>query len=82
MGQESYLFGVKLYWRKYKPYGETWDHDHCSFCSEKLMDVDEPDVLRYGYSTEDQYHWICENCFEDFKERFCWDVVISKDDVI
>ncbi len=80
MGQERFLQAVKLYWRKYTRYSETWDHDHCAFCSAKFMVEDYPDVLHEGYSTEDQYYWVCKNCFEDFKERFQWEVIKSKDE--
>ena len=31
-GQENYLKGVTLYWKKYSRYSDTWDHDHCDFC--------------------------------------------------
>jgi hypothetical protein len=36
------------------------------------MEQDYPEVLHFGYATEDSYHWICEACFNDFKERFGW----------
>lgn len=73
--QEKILHGVRLFWTKYTQRSETWDHDHCEFCGAKFMVAHEPDVLHEGYSTEDRYHWICENCYEDFKERFQWEVV-------
>jgi predicted Fe-S protein YdhL (DUF1289 family) len=31
-------------------------------------------VLHEGYCTQDEYHWICDQCFKDFKERFHWTV--------
>jgi hypothetical protein len=36
------------------------------------MVEDYPDVLHEGYATQDDYHWICERCFEDFREQFRW----------
>ena len=33
-----------------------------------------PDALCEGYCTEDQYHWVCKDCFEDFKKQFQWNV--------
>ena len=72
-GQDSFLHGVKLIWSKYTRHSETWDHDHCEFCGAKFMVEDTPDALHEGYATEDRYHWVCENCFEDFKERFQWE---------
>ncbi len=75
--QEKYLKGVTLILRKYRRYPKNpdWDHDHCEFCMAKFMTEDFPDVLHVGYATRDEYHWICEPCFEDFKERFNWVVI-------
>ena len=70
--QEDYLQGVTLYWKKYKPYRDTWDHDHCSFCWVAFGLEGGGDALAEGYATEDDYHWICEKCFEDFKDMFHW----------
>ena len=71
-GQEKYLAGVVLVRKRYRKRSETWEHDHCAFCwrtfSESAGDLNE------GYTTEDEYHWICESCYEDFKETFRWTV--------
>jgi hypothetical protein len=32
-------------------------------------------TLHEGYCTIDNYHWICETCFHDFKDMFKWKVV-------
>jgi len=79
-GQEEFLQGVQLYWRHYARYSENWDHDHCEFCGVKFMVEDYPDVLHQWYSTEDQYYWVCKDRFEDFKERFHWEVANSRGD--
>jgi hypothetical protein len=64
------LKGVRLRFSHYRPYREGWDHDHCEFCgktfSARLGDLSE------GYCTLDEYHWICQDCFSDFKEEFGW----------
>ena len=65
--QEDYLFGKKLMQIPYVPYRPGWEHDHCSFCFEKI-DCSTKDA----YCTEDQYHWICKECYEDFKDMFQW----------
>ena len=28
-----------------------------------------------GYSTKDEYHWICPACYKDFKDLFQWKVI-------
>lgn len=76
-GQQKYLQGVILVHRHYwqSPRGADWDRDHCEFCSAKFMIQDLPDVLHVGYATQDDYRWICEQCFTDFKDMFEWQVV-------
>jgi hypothetical protein len=76
MGQEKYLQGVSLHHRRYRrPLNNPdWDHDHCEFCWAKLMVEDYPEVLHQGYCTQDEYYWICDECFRDFKSRFNWTV--------
>lgn len=75
-GQERYLAGATLIRRKYRanPRNRDWDHDHCEFCWAKFMVEEQPDVLHAGYSTEDEYRWICDTCFSDFKDEFRWTV--------
>lgn len=84
-GQERYLQGVSLRFKRYVTLDENWDHDHCSFCWAKFMDeqnVNAPsDSLHEGYATlasekrGEDYYWICETCFNDFKEQFHWKLV-------
>lgn len=74
-GQENFLRGKTLHRSTYKQRSETWDHDHCAFCWAKFMERDYPGYpanLHVGYTTEDEYHWICEQCFCDFRDRFEW----------
>jgi len=68
-GQENYLKGVRLIAHPYNAV-KGWDHDHCEFCGAKFSNSEED--LHYGYSTIDSYHWICKDCFNDFKEQFEW----------
>jgi hypothetical protein len=72
--QESYLIGVSLIHRRYAPAAGN-DHDHCSFCWDKFMAEGYPDVLHDGYATIDSSHWICDQCFHDFRERFRWQLI-------
>ena len=76
-GQEAYLKGVSLVWRRYRLYNKnpSWDHDHCEFCGSTFSLLDEPDHMNEGYSTLDDYRWICLSCFDDFKGLFLWNVV-------
>ena len=71
-GQEDYLHGVTLTWKEYKARSETWEHEHCEFCWRKFMEVDDPEIHRWGYTTEDDYFWICADCYTDFKDMFEW----------
>jgi hypothetical protein len=68
-GQARFLQGAVLHLAKYRTRSEVWNHDHCEFCWKKFTE-DQPDTLQTGYTTEDHYRWICEQCFNDFRERF------------
>ena len=46
------------------------DHEHCEFCLEKISNY--PNTIHDAYCTEDEYHWVCDNCYNDFKTRFNW----------
>ena len=35
--------------------------------------------INTGYSTLDAYHWVCLDCFADFRDLFEWDVVECED---
>lgn len=75
-GQEAYLNDVNLCWGKYYPYRKGWDHDHCEFCGKKFSMSGSG--LTEGYKTMDSYHWICKECFDDFKKDFSWSVVTCR----
>jgi len=72
-GQERFLKGVLLEKKQYQRYREGWDHDHCEFCARKFSEL--PGELNVGYATRDNYHWVCEDCYNDFFELFGWQVV-------
>jgi hypothetical protein len=73
LGQEDYLFGATLFYRNYSDRKTSTDHDHCEFCGTKFSDT-IPDTLRKGYTISDDYRWICDNCFADFKDDFRWTI--------
>jgi len=69
-GQERFLHGVKLIAKDYREFSVEWNHDHCEFCGGRFS-LKEGD-LHCGYCTVDEYHWICIQCFNDFKFEFAW----------
>ena len=71
-GQERTLKSRHLQHRVYTPYRPGWDHDHCEFCGAKFSQIEGD--LHQGYTTDDQYSWICEVCFEDFQIEFEWSI--------
>lgn len=73
-GQERALMGKTLYLRHYKAYSDKWEHDHCTLCWEEFSDHDSEDTLHEGYTTADNYHWVCKTCFKDFRDMFHWEV--------
>lgn len=72
-GQENYLKGISLSKQSYEKYREAWEHDHCEFCCAKFSE--RPEDMHVGYATANRYHWVCLNCFLDFREMFQWIVV-------
>lgn len=70
--QENYLKNKTVYYTNYKKTG-SFEHDHCAFCFCNFNSEEQK-----GYCTTDYYHWICEECYEDFKEQFRWQIVEEK----
>ena len=71
-GQERYLAGATLFFRRYRAPRASQDHDHCEFCASKFSADSRLDALREGYTTGDEYRWICPQCYKDFRDRFKW----------
>jgi hypothetical protein len=69
--QENYLKDKQLKHKAYKPRLFDGEHVHCVFCWLKIEENDEA----FNYETKDEDYWICEKCFNDFKETFNWGVV-------
>ena len=74
--QESFLMEKELYHIAFVKYSDQWDHEHCEFCWARFSDFEGD--LHEGYCTESsntkEAHWICPECYDDFKERFKWTV--------
>jgi hypothetical protein len=68
----DYLKGVTLSRRSWRETRPQWDHDHCELCLAKFGDKRLPDALHDGFTTEDEYRWICETCFNDFRGFYDW----------
>ncbi len=81
--QERYLKGATLIRKPYTDFSDNWEHDHCAFCSAKISTY--PGTLSEGYATVKDgivgYHWICDECFKDFKDRFQWVVLLPGTDL-
>jgi hypothetical protein len=71
--QEDYLKGRTFYFHEYNMWSEQWNHEHCEFCWKKIGK--EEDTCHEGYSTLDDYYWICADCFKDFKEYFSFQML-------
>lgn len=70
--QKSYMDNILLCRRKYSEKITENNHDHCEFCWATLgYDVPRDEE---AYCTEDEYRWICPECYNDFKEYFNWKI--------
>ena len=74
-GQEPYLQGATLHKAPYSPASQSNDHDHCESCQGKFTVHGNDDSLSEGYCTPDGGRWVCPTCFDDFHERFNFQVV-------
>ncbi len=70
--QEDYLKNKTLIKVECRKPSEKWDHDHCDFCWAKFSEYDGD--IHEGYCTKDESIWICEECYEDFKDMFEWKI--------
>jgi len=71
--QGEYLTNARVVLKKFEVVRPDWDHEHCCFCWDKFSEYDGD--LHEGYCTLDGKHWICKECFNDFKEMFGMTVV-------
>lgn len=69
-GQERYLYGAKIKRINFLKKTMESDHEHCEFCFEKISNYFN--TTHEAYCTEDEYYWICDNCYNDFKTMFDW----------
>lgn len=70
-GQERYLRGARLQRARYCTPSAEWDHDHCEFCNRKFSEKAQgDDIARAGWRSEDEYRWVCDGCFSDFRQPF------------
>lgn len=76
VNQQEYLMNAELIKCSYKPLNANWEHDHCAFCWDKFSE--NPEDMNSGYCTKDKKHWICEYCFNDFKEMFNFKLTVDK----
>jgi transposase-like protein len=62
--------GKKLSLKSFIPTSK--DHEHCVFCWKKIMADHSKDIHREAYTTQDEQHWVCKNCYNDFNDMFNW----------
>ena len=72
MGQEGYLLDKELLYIQFDRSICIEDYDQCEFCW-KCFDEDK-DQIQYAYFEPIGKKWICQDCFNDFKEYFHWTV--------
>ena len=77
-GQEEYLFNKSFIHTKYIA-SKGYLHKHCEFCWHKFMENCDgvKNCSNEGYCTEDGLYWVCESCFNDFKDTLDF-VLISQ----
>lgn len=73
MGQGEGMKDREFQYKEFVKPSESWDHEHCVFCFHTFMEnpQGQKDCSKQGYcSTDGRQDWVCDECFNDFKEMF------------
>lgn len=65
---KDYLYDKKLV---YLSYPDSLDHEHCELCWARFGN--NAQELTSGYYEPDSKSWICEECYQRFKNVFRWE---------
>lgn len=71
-GQEGYLLDKKLIHMRFDRKLCVEDYDQCEFCWD-VFDEDKNNP-KMAYFQPEEKVWVCEKCFNDFKQYFNWTV--------
>ncbi len=78
--EDKYLKGLTLAHKPWHSSRPGWNHDHWEFCWAEIAGLDMPDALHEGWTAPDEYRWICDTCFQDFRKDFQWVIVETRSD--
>lgn len=67
----EYLCGIDLAFKQFIPAADK-DHEHCNLCSAKFSAAEID--LHYGYTAKDNTIWICQECYDYYKDWYKWNV--------
>lgn len=73
MGQEGYLMNAFLQHRIFDRSICIEEYDDCDFCHD-WFDAEDEAHPKKAYYCPDKHIWVCETCFNDFKDHFGWTV--------
>ena len=79
-GQEEYLQNQIFQYKQFVGLPGKSLHAHCEFCWHKFMVNPDGvnDCSQQGYCSADGKYWVCEECFEDFREKLHWRLMEEK----
>lgn len=46
------------------------EHEHCTMCGIKISGL--PANIHEGYVTTKNIHWVCCECFDEYREEYSW----------
>lgn len=55
-GQEDYLKGARLTWKRFQAYSGNWEHEHCVFCWKKFLDANYASWMREALESGSEEH--------------------------
>ena len=65
---------LELVYKKWDSTSEERDHEHCLVCREGIGEYEGG--FREGYYLREKNTWVCENCFNGFKDKCKWKVAL------
>lgn len=69
--EKDYLHNKELQYKEFIGEDKN-DHEHCELCWHRISNL--KDDSHNGYYEELSKSWICDECFNDFKDLFGWSV--------
>ena len=66
--------GAWIYPNRIETLSDSFNHEHCNFCWQRISDTSWPDGIQEAYTDQDQDSWVCPRCYDLLKDIFKWKI--------